>query len=206
MVVSSINANVSSAPTPPFSNRLLPLEWLPHEEETTKPHPKFQAKGIYRPPHMRTSESVASTTGSDPMTSSTSDARPTHGSSLDREKKGTSRPHTPHVSSVPGSTVLEFGEMKKKIHEELLNVRKVMEEMETIEKKFLEEEARFEQELQVVRSASLTDEELREMMGWSPANSQSISPSVKPLDANVSICFRVLVSRRDLPVFDRAWG
>jgi len=201
MVVSSTNANVPSAP-PPFSNRFQVLQWLQNDEETTKPHSEFKAKGKYVPPQMRKpqmripSESAASTTGLDPMTSSTSDARPTHGSSLDREKKGTSRPHIPHVSSVPGSTVLEFGEMKK-IHEELLNVRKEMEEVETIEKELLEE-ARFEQESQVVRNAGLTDEEIREMMGWSPANSQSMPPSVKPLDVNVSICFRDLVSGRDL--------
>ena len=189
------------ASTPLFTNRFQPLEELPHSEETTNPPSKFQAQGVYKPPHMRTpSESVASVIESDAMANSTHAVHPAHGPSLDHEKKGTSCPHTPHSNSAPGSAVFGFGEVKKKIHEELSNVRKAMEDMEVLEKEFLKEEARFEHEVQVLRSAGLTDEEIRGIIGWTPENFPSRPPSAKPIDVNVGICLHALASgREDLP-------
>jgi hypothetical protein len=196
-----VSTNVPSTSAPSFANRFWLLEGLAHDEETTKPLSKFQAQGVYKPPHMRApSESVASATGSNPMASSTSGVHPAHGSGPVPEKKGTSCPHTPHVSSTPESSVLGFGETK--IHEELLNV--ATEEMETIGKDSLGE-GRFEQELQVLRNVGLVDEEMREMemMGWSPANLPSGLPSAKSLDVNVSVYFHVS-GRGTYPGFDRA--
>jgi len=134
------------------------------------------------------------------MASSKPTVCPAHGSSLDREGKGTSHPRMPQTtSSAPGSAMFGFGEARKKIHEELLNVRKAMEEMEIIEKEFLEEEARFEQEMQALRSAGLTDKEIREMMDWTPANFPPRPPSAKPLDANVGVYWIFLRWGGDLP-------
>ena len=198
MVVSFTASNVS--PAPPFSNRFQPLEGLAHEEETTKPHSEFQAQGVYKPPHMRIpSESAASSTGSDPTASTAPGVRPTHGSSLDHQKGGASHPHTPHVSSAPGSAVFEFDEVKKRIEEEVLAARKAMTELEMVDKELLEEKARFEQHVQVLRDAGYTSEEIRKIAGWSSANSPSRPPSTEPFDVKVSIRFRVLVSEGDLP-------
>lgn len=203
MVVSSTNAIIYNAPPVPiplFTNRFQPLEGLSHDEQDAEPDSTFHAQGVYKPPHMR--ESVASITGSDPTVSSTPTVCPAHGSSLDHEGKGSRTPHTP--TSAPGSAVFGFGEVKKKIHEELLIVRKAMEEMEIIEKEFLEEEARFVQELQALRSTGLTDEEIRDLMGSTPINFPPRPPSVKPLDVNVGICLDALASGMGLTLSSTA--
>lgn len=207
MVASSITAAASGASTPLFVNRFQVLEGLPDDGDVAKPDSKFQAQGVYKPPHMRNpSESVESTVGSDPMANGTS-VCPAHGPNLDRERKRISRPHTPHVDSTSGSGTFGVGELKKKMYEELLNVRKAMKEMETIEKEFLEEEARFEQEVQALRRAGLTDEEIQEVVGLDSESFPPRLPSTKPLDVNVGICFHVLVSGRGThPGFNRTWG
>jgi len=202
MTVSSTSAappDDPSAPTALFSDRSQPLEGLPHDRETTKSYYKSHAQGVYRPPHMRApSESVAPITGSNPMASGTSAVHPEHGSSLDRKGKGVFRSRTPHNGSVSASDTFGFGEIKKRIHDELLNVRRTMEDMETLEKEFLMEEAHFEQRMQVLRSAGLTDEEIREIVDWNPADFLSGPPTVKPLDVNVGICLHILVLGRGL--------
>jgi len=203
MVVFSANSHspASGAPstlTPLFANRFQLLEEYPHDDDDdddSKPHLKFQALGVYKPPHMRTIESVASTVESDSTANGTSVV---HGQNLDREQKGASRPHTPHVDPTPKSATFGVSELKRKIHEEVLNVRKAAEEMETIEKEFLEEAARFEKDVQVLRRAGLADEEIRELVGLNPEKFPPSLTSLKPSDANVGICFRVLVSGRGL--------
>ena len=194
MVVSFTTPNVSSTAAPPFANRFQPLEGLAHEEETTEPHSKFQAQGVYKPPHMRIPfEPAASSIGSDPTASTTP------GLSLDHEEGGASRPRTPHVSPAPGSAVSGSGEIERMMDEEVLNLCKAVEEKEIVEKELLEQKARFEQNLQVLRNAGLTGEEIRKITGWSSANLPSRPPSTKPLDVKVGIRFRVLVSGGDLP-------
>lgn len=196
----STNATAFDAPSAPalsLSNRFQPLEELSHNEEATDSYSKFQAQGVYKPPHMRIpSESVASITGPDPTANSTSGVRTVHGPSSDHKKKGASRPNTPHIGSTSGSAVFGFDEIKKKIHEEVLMVRKAAKEMETIEKDFLEEGARFEQDLKVLKSAGLTDQEIRKLIGWNPTNLPSKPLSLEPLDVNVSICFNIAMSGR----------
>lgn len=194
MVVSFTTPNVSSTAASPFANRFQPLEGLEHEEETTKPHSEFQAQGVYKPPHMRIpSEPAASSTKSDPTASTTP------GLSLDHEKGGASRPHTPHVGPAPGSAVFGFGEIEKRIDEEVLALRKAVEKKEIVEKELLEQKALFEQNLQVLRNAGLIGGEIREIVGWSRANLPSRPPSTKLLDVKVGIRFRVLVSGGGLP-------
>ena len=206
-MVSFTTSDVSSTPAPPFVNRFQPLEGLENEEETTKPHSKFQAQGVYKPPHMRIpSESAAPSTGSDPTASTMPGVRPAHGLSLDHEKGGASRPHTPHVSSAPGSAMFGFDELKKRIHEEVLTVRKAVEEMEMAEKEFLEDEARFEQNVQVLRHEGFTSEEIQEIAGWNSASLPSTPSSIEPLDVKVGVLFRVLVSEGDLPWVRQAMG
>ena len=201
MTVSSTNAKVSDVPpvpTPLPVDRSQPTEELLSDEDDAKPHSKFQAQGVYKPPHMRTpSEPMASIAGSDPVVSDTVTVCPAHGSSLDHEGNGTSRPHTPHTSFAPGLAAFGFGEVKKIIHEELLNVRKAMEEMETIEKEFLKEEARFERHIQVLKGGGLTDEEIRAIVDWDPAVFPSRPPTVQSLDVNVGICLNSLESGGD---------
>jgi hypothetical protein len=201
MAASSADATVSDvtpAPTPFFVNRFQPLEGLTHDEETTKPHSEFHAQGVYKPPHMRTlSESTASITEPDSVIGSSATVRPAHGSSSDREGKGKSRPQTPHAGSGSAFATFGFGEVKKKIQEELLSVRKATEEMEMIEKQFLEEEARFEHHVQVLRGGGLTDEEIRELMGWDPASFLSKPPAVQQPDVNVGICLHLLLSAKE---------
>ena len=191
MDVSSINATASDVPTAPVlpsSNQFDPLEGPPCDEEATKSHPRFQAQGVYKPPHMRTpTEPTASVTEIDPTASGTATVHPEHGPSIDRDGKGASRPSTPNASSEPGLAAFGFDEMKKKIHEELLIVRKAAEEMEMIEKEFLEEEARFGQNVQALRSGGLTDEQIRIIMDWHPPKLPSRPPTVQPLDVNVGI-------------------
>lgn len=198
MIASSTKAtapDVPFAPTPLSASQLQPLEGLQHDEEGVNPHSKFQAHGVYRPPHMRTpSESTASVIGSDHVAHDTVTVHSAHGSSLDREGEGTSRPPTPRTGFAPGFASFGYGEVKKKIHEELLSVRKAVEEMETIEKEFLEEEARFERHIQVLRSRGLTDEEIRAIVDWDPAIFLSRPPTVEPLDVNVGICLNSFVS------------
>ena len=204
MAASSGNATTSdvpSVPDPLFANRFDPLEGLPYDEGTVKSHPKFQAHGVYKPPHMRTlSESTASATELDPMADSTDTVRQAHGLSFDREGKGTSRPQTPHTGSAPAVATFGFDEMKKKLHEELLIVRKVAEEIEMMEKDFLEDEARFKHHIRVMKNGGLTDEEIRMIMAGDIPRFPSRPQTVQPLDVNVGVCLYTLVpGGEDLP-------
>ena len=196
MTVSSTDATASDvllAPIPVSANRFELLEEPPHDDEAAKLQSKFQAQGVYKPPHMRTpSESTTSIAESDPMAGDTATVRPPHGSGLDHEK-GPSRPPTSLTSSTPVSPTFGFGAMKKLVHEELLNVRKAVEEMETMEKELLEEEARFKRHIQVMRSGGLTDEQIQAIVDLNPARLPSRPPTVQPLDINVGICLYALV-------------
>ena len=196
MAASSGNPTISdvpSVPDPLVANRSDPLEGLPYDGGTAKSHHRFQAHGVYKPPHMRIlSESTASATELDPMVDSTATVRSSHGPSLDHEWKGASRPRTPHTGSAPAVATFGFDEMRKKIHEELLNVRKAAEEMEMIRKGFLEDEARFKHHVRVLRDAGLTDEEIRVFMDRAPPRFPSRPPTVQPLDVNVGICLCTL--------------
>jgi len=200
MTVPSASVTVSDAPSAPdpLANRFDPLEELQYDGEAANSHPKFQAQGVYKPPHMRApSESTTPANELDPMAGSTAAIRPAHGPSLDREGKGTPRPRTPHTCSAPAVATFGFDEMKKKIHKELMYVRKAAEEMEMIENEFLEEEARFKRHVQVLRSGGFVDKEIRPRFPSRP-------PTVQPLDVNVGICLYTLVSGRGLTLwFDR---
>jgi len=186
-------SDIPSIPNPLFANRFSPLEVLPYDEGTAKSHPKFQAQGVYKPPHMRTlSESTASATELDSMVDSTATVRPSHGPSLEHEGKGTFRPRTPHTGSAPTVAMFGFDEMKK-IHEELLNVRKVAEEVEMMEKEC------FKHHIRVLRDGGYTNEEIRMIMDGDPLRFPSRPPTVQPLDVNVGICLYTRIRRRDLP-------
>jgi len=187
-------SGVPPIPDPLFANRFDPLEGLPHDEGTAKSHPKFQAQGVYKPPHMRTlAESTVSATDLDPTGEGTETVRPAHGPSLDYEGKRTFRPRTPHAGSVPAVAAFGFDEVKKQIHEELLTLRKAAEEVEMMEKGLLEDEARFKQQIRVLKNGGLTDEEIRMIMDGYTSRFPSRPPTVQPLDVNVGICLYILL-------------
>lgn len=198
-------SNVSSVPIPLFANRFQPLEGLQSDEEAIRLHVRFQAEGVYKPPHMRTpSEPVASTAGSDPMVGGTAVVRPTHGTSFDREGRGTSRPHTPHTGLAPEPVAFGFDEMKKMIQEEIMNVRKAEEKMEMIVKELLKEEAHIEQYTQVLRSAGFTDEERRTIVNGNHPGFMPGQPTAQSPNPKVGICYMRLCGEKAYRWFDRA--
>ena len=195
-VPSTVTASgVSPTPTPLFANRFQLLEELPSDEEGSQPQPKFQARGVYKPPHMR------ATPQPEPMADDTSSVCSTHGSTVDHEKKGTPNPRTPCVDSAPGPSMLEFSEVKKIIRQELLIQRRAVERLEAMGDKLLKERERVEQEVQTMKKMGVSDEEIQKILDQDNEN----PPAVKPLDIDVSICFHALLSgRRTYLGFNRA--
>lgn len=196
VVPSTVTASgISPTPTPLFANRFQPLEEPPSDEEDSQPQPKFRARGVYKPPHMR------ATPQPEPTAHDTSSVCSAYGSVVDHEKKGTPNPHTPCVDSTPGPSTLEFSEVKKIIRQELLIQRRAVERLEAMGDKLLKERERVEQELQTMKKMGVSDEEIQKILDQDNEN----PPSVKPLDINVSICFYAPLSgRRTYPGFNRA--
>lgn len=165
----------SPTPTPLFVNRFQPLEELLSDEEDSQPQPKFLARGVYKPPHMRATPQPHSTAND----ASSSD----YGSSLDREKKGPPYPRAP---------TLEFSELKQIIHEELLIQRRAVKRLEAVGEKLLKKRERIEKEVQGMKKMGMSDEEIQRILDRNNEN----SPSVKPFDIDVSICLCALQSGR----------
>ena len=198
MGASSTNSaapDTSSAPTLTLSNRFQPLDGLAQDEEPTKPNSKFHAQGVYKPPHMRTpSESMTSITGSDLTADSAFTVRPRHGSNLESEDNTARTPSTDSAAA----PVFGFGEMKKKIHDQVVAARKAADDLEMAEKEFLLEEDRYEYGIRMLRSMGYSENEIRKAIGW-PITPPSRPQSVKPLDADVGIPPDFFVAERDSP-------
>ena len=192
--------DVSSALTLPLANRYQLLDGLADDEGVAKPNPKFQALGVYKPPHMRIPfESVALVTGSDPTADGAPTVYPWHGSNPDSEEKVISRPRTPRTDlAPPPAPVFRFEEMRKLIQNKVMAARKAEKELEMAEKELLKEEERCEYGIRMLRDAGLNENDIREVIGWQTPSS-SRPQHAKLVDVNVGISSDVLGRRGGSP-------
>lgn len=137
---------------------------------------------------MRFSETVASTSGSDPTVNGTSTVHPGHGSRFCCEDKTTPRVRTPDTNPSPAPPPVASLEGLEKFLRQAEVLRKMIEEVGEVKNILLEQ-------VQNLRSAGLTEEEIQGRMGR-PINSPPGPPPIKVLDINVSI--RLGVSERGL--------